>query len=142
MCIHLKTPSKCYHDWTIADHSFKKYKIWSSYIESFKTTFLYIYDGESRIIFNYNSNWNKCFCYSRYLQLLSLIDPPKYAILQRLSSIAPQKYDTLWLSNLINSPMYAIFQWLSLFNTLRYALLQWLSLFNPSRYAILLLLSY
>lgn len=38
MCIHLKTPSKCYHDWTIADHSFKKYKIWSSYIESFKTT--------------------------------------------------------------------------------------------------------
>lgn len=38
MCIHLKTPSKCYHDWTIADHSFKKYKIWSSYIESLKTT--------------------------------------------------------------------------------------------------------
>lgn len=38
MCIHLKTPSKCYHDWTIADHSFKKYKIWSSYIEPFKTT--------------------------------------------------------------------------------------------------------
>lgn len=60
----------------------------------------YIYDGESQIPFNYNSNWNERFCYSRYLQLLSLIDPPKYIKLQFLS--------------LINPPKYAILQWMSL----------------------------
>lgn len=34
--------------------------------------FTYIYDGETRIVFNYNCNWNKRVCFSRYLQLLNL----------------------------------------------------------------------